>query len=76
MSVLTAGVPFAVMAKRNAASATTTSDKEPVSLKVAGELLDRARDFIRNQPAPPTLTAIFESALREWLDRHHPKPKK
>lgn len=74
MSVLTAGVPFAVMAKRSTAT-NTTSDKEPVSMKVAGELLDRAREFIKQQPAPPTLTAIFEAALREWLDRHHPKKK-
>lgn len=73
MSAIPAGVPFASMATKRT---TAASDKEPVNVRIAGEILDRARDFIARQPVKPSLTALIETAMRDWLDRHHPKDKR
>lgn len=66
MSVAIHPLAFAVMAKKG------ISNKEPTNVRIDGELLDRARDFIAKQPVRPTMTGVIEAALLEWLDRHHP----
>jgi hypothetical protein len=58
------------IALRPMAKKTPSGDKEPVNFRMNGLLLDRARTFIRSQQLPTTLTALVETALREFLDRN------
>lgn len=42
--------------------------KKPITLALAPELLERLDAWIVRQELPPTKTAVFEAALRMWLD--------
>ena len=44
--------------------------KVPVALKIDPDLLDEVRQFQKEQTVPPKQIAVFEMALREFLDRH------
>lgn len=65
MQISTTDITFSAMKK--------SGDKEPTNMRLSGELLDRARDFIAKQPVKPSMTAVIEAALLEWLDKHNPR---
>lgn len=50
--------------------------KRPLNLALEPELLDRLDAWIARQEFPPTKTAVFEAALRAWLDAREAEPKK
>jgi metal-responsive CopG/Arc/MetJ family transcriptional regulator len=47
--------------------------KKPISLALDPELLERLEAWIAKQEFPPQKTAVFETALREFLDRRERK---
>lgn len=49
--------------------------KTPKSLALDTELLDRLDAWINKQEFPPSQTAVFETALREFLDRRETKKR-
>jgi predicted transcriptional regulator len=46
--------------------------KTPVAIRIDSELLTRLDFWIRSQAVPPSRTAVFETAIQEFLDRHSP----
>lgn len=44
--------------------------KVPVALKMDPDLLDEVKQFQKDQTVPPKQIAVFEQALREFLDKH------
>lgn len=49
--------------------------KKPLHLAIDPELLQRLKDWIERQEVQPSMTAVLEAALREWLDARPPKKK-
>lgn len=52
--------------------------KKPTTMALDPELLDRLDAWIARQEFPPTKTAVFEAAIRAWLDakeREAPRKK-
>jgi hypothetical protein len=47
--------------------------KRPTNLALDPELLDRLEAWIARQELPPSKTAVFELALREFLDARERK---
>lgn len=47
--------------------------RRPVSYALDPKLLDRLDKWRKAQDVPPTKTAIFETALREFLERREKK---
>ena len=43
--------------------------KQMVSFALDPELIQRVEAWIARQDVPPTKTAVFEAALREWLEK-------
>lgn len=48
--------------------------KKPMTLALDPELLERLDAWIARQEFPPTKTAVFEAALRMWLDAKESAP--
>ena len=53
-----------------------TRPKKPISLAVDPDLLDAIEAWIAEQVLIPSKTAVFETALREFLDKREQSPKK
>jgi len=51
------------------------TSKIPVALRIDPELLKRLDAWLEEQPVSPSRTAVFETAVREFLDRHASKPE-
>lgn len=49
--------------------------KKPVSLAIDPDLLDRLEAWIAKQEFPPSKTQVWETALREFLDKRDTRPK-
>jgi metal-responsive CopG/Arc/MetJ family transcriptional regulator len=49
--------------------------KTPKSLALDTDLLDRLEAWITKQEFPPSQTAVFETALREFLERRESKKR-
>lgn len=47
--------------------------KKPKSLALDPELLDRVKAWIERQDVSPSETAVFETALREFLEKRERK---
>ena len=54
----------------NSSTMSKVGKKSFASVRIDDSLMNQARTFIEQQPVPPTLTAVLETALREFLDRH------
>lgn len=50
--------------------------KKPVSLALDPELLEKLDAWIAKQEFPPSKTVVFETALREFLERREKAPKR
>ena len=44
--------------------------KPPTAFRIDEDLLNRVRAYCQSHHLKPTHTAVFEAALREWLDNH------
>lgn len=49
--------------------------KKPVSLALDADILDSVDRWIREQEFPPSKTAVFETALREFVEKRKAKPE-
>ena len=49
--------------------------KKPLGTAIDPELRERVDTWISKQEFPPTLTAVLETALREFLERREGKKK-
>lgn len=49
---------------------------KPVSLALDPSLLEEVETFIRAQEFPPTKRQVFETALREFLEKRTPVKRK
>ncbi len=56
-------VNFPVMSKK-------TGTKLQTSFRISTELLNHVRDFAENLPVKPSVTAVIETAVRDFLERH------
>lgn len=52
---------------------TPTRTKRPTTMALDPELLDRLEAWMRRQEFPPTKTQVWETALREFLDKRDKK---
>jgi metal-responsive CopG/Arc/MetJ family transcriptional regulator len=50
--------------------------KKPTSLALDPELLERLEAWIAKQEFPPSKTVVFETALREFLDKREGSKKR
>lgn len=49
--------------------------KKPKSLALDPDLLDRLDAWLAKQEFPPSQTTVFETALKEFLDRRETKKR-
>lgn len=51
-------------------------NKKPLNMAIDPALLGRLKAWIEKQTVPPSMTAVIEAALRDWLDRQEGKSRK